>query len=337
MMANRIYNKRFTTTRLVAVAVVAMATPTFASTVFFDGFGDGNYDQGSLSDVENIGGVDVGPVLDGPVEDAGDVGATWLTLTGSNSLTVAIADDSAGIGSGNALTVDVGNKDTRSIGTQFSSRSMDAVGNYVRLSFDVRLDSLAPLETGFRFGFYNSNGTFPLENSGTGADSNDDLGYNAALTLGPPAVGATTALIVGDDGAVVDISGKSKDGLFRDENGTDLGSSTTDAAGALNDLLSHHVVFEISRVADDVLTGDPMDLLLTLIVDGNPLLSNTLSGAGLDPSVSAFDVVYFGTVGADKNDHSLFLLDNVHVVAVPEPAALALMGLGGLALIGRKC
>ena len=82
-------------TFLLACAAAACAaffsfSPASAAIIFTDGFGDGDRDNN---------GLDAGAA----VTDATDVGIPWLFTDGTSAAVFSAIDDSAGIGSGNAL------------------------------------------------------------------------------------------------------------------------------------------------------------------------------------------------------------------------------------------
>src|SRR5690349_14412090 len=80
------------TTRACALLFVALLSfsPLSAAIIFTDGFGDGDRDNN---------GLDAGAVVTDPT----DVGVPWLLTDGTSAVNFKVVDDSAGLGSGNAL------------------------------------------------------------------------------------------------------------------------------------------------------------------------------------------------------------------------------------------
>src|SRR4051812_41287179 len=96
---------RASVTICVTLFSVHLAT---AALIVSDGFGDGDRDNN---------GLDSGAV----VTDATDVGVPWLLTDGTSAVTFKVVDDSAGIGSGNALQLyNTGSNNRPSVG-HFSS------------------------------------------------------------------------------------------------------------------------------------------------------------------------------------------------------------------------
>jgi hypothetical protein len=138
----------------------------------------------------------VDPFTDGQlIGGADNSGIAWYDRSAN---TVAeIVDDSTGFGSGNALRLRITNTTqiNRPVLGVFSPITL-AVGETLTLSFDFRFE-LTPNATfnntidGFRFGFYNSNGTVVTADGSTQSDN--DFGYQArASAPGPPRVSDST-------------------------------------------------------------------------------------------------------------------------------------------------
>src|SRR3954464_9351979 len=78
--------------RIAAAILIASLSVSAASAaiIFSDGFGDGDRDNN---------GLDTGAAATNPA----DVGIPWLLTDGTSAVTFTAIDDSAGIGTGNAL------------------------------------------------------------------------------------------------------------------------------------------------------------------------------------------------------------------------------------------
>lgn len=312
---------------LPVLVALLLATPTPALTVFFDGFGD--------ADRDNDG------TLEGAVDANNEIGPAWWFARGTSGNTLTIDDDSAGIGSLNAIHMDTTTSRTRMLGAAIGpggtlgTKSLANIGSRLTLSFDFRSNEVEDSDKSFRFGFSNDGGTgqgfvddfgnFVPGDNGTNAQTDDNYGYYAALSWGTPT--GTTAEIRGD---VVDAA-LGNDTFMGGDDSIDFGASTTDPAGSINDLLKHRVEFSIEHVADDAITASPTDYLLSLTLDGNTLISRRLSEGGADPHVSDYQYVYIGTNGGRLD----YLWDNVQVDYVPEPTSVSMLALGILLLAVR--
>jgi len=236
-----------------------------------------------------------------------------------DAATLGVVDDNfAGGGSERALAL-TGPEIFRRFGAGFDSTALGAnVGDRIVLTFDTRVSDFSgdTNTAGFRFGLHNTNGTDIISDSPNGKsqpeEEDDDFGYFVRLALNTTGVPdlmrepAGNNPVGGDD---------TVDGTTRI---TTSGSTTA----GLTDLLKHTIAFEIERTA----TGIGLDLYL----DGNLIASGTDNS----PLTTTFDKVYFG-LGFVESE---FLVDNVQLqtVPIPEPASLALLGLGSaLMLTGR--
>src|SRR4051795_4580937 len=73
-----------------SMLLASLAATATAGIIFTDGFGDGDRDNNGTPEA--------------PVTNASDVGLPWFKAgSGTSAMTFQVIDDSAGIGSGNAL------------------------------------------------------------------------------------------------------------------------------------------------------------------------------------------------------------------------------------------
>lgn len=95
----------------------------------------------------------------------GTVPVNWTAQNGTMGLaTLGIVDDSAGIGTGNALSITSATR--QGVIGSIPEVAFANVGDSIELRFDVRLTSFADNAGGFRFGLYHDNGGSPALSSG---------------------------------------------------------------------------------------------------------------------------------------------------------------------------
>jgi len=271
------------------VALVWLAAPavTQAGIVGSDTFGDANR-------TSSPGGFD------------------WFTTESGQALSVV--DDSAGIGSGDALQVDITDDYSGVVGQLGQTVTLANAGDDVRLSFDVRFTQMSGGNAdNFRWGIYNSQGTaLSADNTPSGAADND-RGYYAAIATGS----STDSELFRENGASGEILGGS--------DRTSLGNGT----GGIGDTLTHSVEMSIVRGA--------ADLSITVNLDATTVFSSLTDGLG--SAVTSFDEVAIG-IGGNRLDYRVdnFLVQSntVQGTVIPEPSTLLvwslLAGLGmGLA------
>ena len=274
----------------VAVAVgLLSAKGTLAAAIFVDPFTDGAL----------VGGTD-------------NSGLAWYRRSANQ--VIAIIDDTGGINSGNALrlTIPGGSQINRAVLGVFGAFTLVNVGDKLTLSFDLRFEVNPTVNTadGFRFGFYNSNGTVVATNGGT--ESDNDFGYQVSIGTGTAAgfdIKKETNVGAGGTGS----NDPSADRVTV--------APTTASTVAINDTLKHTASFSLTRNA----TGVTFDAAFDGIALG--------SGTNDTTQFLTFDevVITHGTPQA-------FRIDNVSVTteSVPEPATAGLLTLALAGLCARR-
>lgn len=253
------------------------------------------------------------PFTDGMlVGGADNSGLAWYRRSANQA--ISIVDDTAGIGSGNALRLSITNTTQidRAVLGLFGAFTLVNIGDKLTLSFDLRFETAPTVNTadGFRFGFYNSNGTVVATNGGT--ESDDDFGYQVSI-----GTGSTAGFDIKKE-TNVGAGGTGSDNPSVDRVSI---SPTTASTAAINDTLKHTATFSLTRNA----TGVTFDASFDGVALG--------SGTNDTTQFLTFDevVITHGTPQA-------FRIDNVNVTTqtVPEPAAAGLLVLGLAGLCARR-
>jgi hypothetical protein len=285
--------------------------PASAAVIFSDGFGDGDRDNN---------GLDAGATATDPT----DVGIPWYLTDGTSAVLFRAIDDSAGIGSGNALQLHNTGSNNRPTVGHFSPVSM-ADGSKLILRFDARMLSVTnaggtPItaDRAVRFGLYrDTNGDDGVGDHGSaGSVSVDDAGYNVRVDAGADVSNATTMDVTRDDS----VTGTS----IIQATATGISTTSTNLADQFTDALKHHFELTLQR------SGTSM--LVKLQKDSNP----AISGTDASPVGFVFDEVALGVRSSAATD---MRFDNIQVqYIIPEPASLGLLlvGFGGLALRRRR-
>ncbi len=216
------------------------------------------------------------------------LGGVWYhTQTNAAPSQLTVVDDSAGIGSGNAMQL-IPSADSHKALTFFSTITLANAGDGIEVSFDYRF-ATAPtsLGNGFRIGLYNSVGTRQSTDTSTTTTRNDDKGYMVRTNLGSAV--ADTAIVgepAGDDilGGAGQITAV----------GTIAGLSANSGTS------KHSMIFRITRQANG-------DLAFFGQIDGQSPAVGTHAAAS---AISyAFDEFAFGFAGASYRPS--ILVDNV--------------------------
>ena len=224
----------------------------------------GNPPSDNLADGFEDGDRDNNGALEGPVNDASDVGFAWYrSRGGSGAPTVEIVDDSGGIGTLNALNIFTVSSSTRALSAAIPEIVLENPGDYISMSFDMRFRFAVPSDPsyGFRFGMHTNSGT-PVTQDGGTTVTDDDLGYIGYFDTGASAV--TTASVRGDNDPTSFMGGSVRA----------LGGTTDDPAFALDDLDPHHIELIAERAFDAKLGRDVV--LVSLYLD------DVLATSGVD-------------------------------------------------------
>src|SRR4051812_38588537 len=178
------------------ISTILVCCPAHAAIIVSDGFGDGDRDNN---------GLDSGA----SVTDSTDIGIPWLLTDGTSAITFKAVDDSAGIGSANAMQLfNTGANNRPSVG-HFAAQTL-ADGDQLILRFDLRLLSTTTAalvsttaDRAIRFGLYhdtnNDDGT--VDHGSTGSLSVDDVGYNCRVDAAADVSNTTYMDVTRDDTA----------------------------------------------------------------------------------------------------------------------------------------
>lgn len=245
-------------------------------------------------------------------------GRPFYTRQDAAGTTAAIVNDT-GVGGLGSRALSVADIDTNTgtsgvtIAPLATAYALNNVNDRLTLAFRFRYTTNATAPAGgnnFRFGFFSSNGSAV---SGDNAPESDtDIGYYAAIGSGGTAAG-TTSLFFEETGGIGNILG-----------GTDRTSITASgtAGTGLNDNAVHTASLTLTRTSASAIG-------LSLVVDGG----TPITGSDTGTLRTTFDEIAFG--GAFNTTGNAFILDDVTVDYVPEPAAAGLAALG-LPLLARR-
>jgi hypothetical protein len=278
-----------------------------AGIVFTDGFGDGDRDNN---------GLDAGATA----TDATDVGVPWLLTDGNSAVTFKATDDSAGIGTANALQLFNTASNNRPAVGHFTPQTLND-GDSIVLKFDLRLvTTSAAADRAIRFGLYHdtsaNDGT--ADHGSSGSLSVDDVGYNCRVDAGNDVSNSTSLDITRDD--------TPSDSTIIQATTTGLSISSSNSVNQLADALKHHFVLTLTRSGTSIQAS--------LQEDSNAAISGTdASPANVG---FTFDEVAIGVRSSASMDTRWDNFEVDYVPGLPEPGSLALLGVGAMAMLRRS-
>ncbi len=294
-------------TSIIATSLFSVAS---AAPVVYDTFTDGDRNN------------DGAGILSGGVADTLDI--PWFNITDATKPPSVVNDNGTpGLG-GFAMKTNasngqriVGTLYTTGASSEFVSQAAQSsatlgtqVGDLLTLSFDYRALSTANGSANGRwiyFGLFNSEGT-TITSDGDAASAANDVGYYVRM----PVNTNTSSTTIFETSTVQELFG-----------GSSIGSNATGSLAA--DLNPHSVKLVLERVSAGI--SGAVDI--HFYFDGGFLLTAN----DLTP-ISTFDqiAVSYG------NLNSGLMIDNVllETGVIPEPASLALLGLGGALMAVRR-
>lgn len=241
----------------------------------------------------------------------------WYARKSSTSLSVA---SNSVIGGGQALSVDTAEKGSPIVG-HFGPVSIDDVGNFIELTFDLKADKLTNNSNNrFRFGLFQAD---TLTTADGQSHSDSYFGYASSNRAdGRSGRDAAKELFAHEAFPSYPLGFEDTDQNFGSHNTI----SANDPIGTvyIHDLnTKYRFSLRIERTAMDELT------LTTTFSDGQTV--DELSGTWNDSQVQQFNTIGFGNFYNEFD----YTIDNVKVV-VPGPATLGTFGLmGGIIYVRR--
>jgi hypothetical protein len=261
----------------------------------------------------------------GRTNGADALDAAWYTTSGG---TLSVANNPT-IGSGNAMTfnpqtVDVNNKSPkyqqRIVGQFGSTASLTNAGDWIKLSFDVLVDTNNPISTAnirtFRFGLFDSQGTtFSADAVDVNSSSfaGNDKGYMAAISVSPSVRGDLLAETASD----VTFCGGSPLTIL----------SNTSLAG-----ISEITKYSMSLIITRLTSAADSNVSVEYTLDGVSTLLNSSYGTSTSRFFSFDEVGIAGGVATTPFSYLDYTVDNVKVETIPEPATMSILAMGTLLL-----
>ena len=217
------------------------------------------------------------------------LGLVYYRNTTSTSAPLTVSDDSAGIGTGNALLFSP-NADLLRYFANFTPVTLPAAGDSILLTFDYRFTVAPPSAgDGLRFGLYFSNNTRQTSEPG-GTIRNDDKGY--AVTMNPGATGTFRVQKEDTNGSDDILGGAVYFSSISATNGSCVAVGTT----------KHSLTFQITRlVGGDLEVRGQMDAL-------TPSVATVAAASVL---TYRFDEFAIGTAAGARGP---YFLDNIRIV-----------------------
>ncbi len=272
-----------------------VVSPNPVTQRLLDGFGDGSR--------KNDG------VVEGPVDDANDIGAPFYLINSILQPGATIAHDQVAaptLGDDNVLKVDA----TGGPGTQayqaanFKTVTLDKLGDFIKLSFDFRITNLQADRNAIRFGLFNSNGFKP-----TG-----DLVEDTVCTTHD---GYFSTIATATDKYQHLYRAMANTGTYMSLD-HELPGQVTPAAYLINDLNPHSLALTITRTD---LGGTDWGLEVTYEFDGlAPWVQSDTTVSGQIPVIN-FDEFGIGVVTSEPVEPSDYVIDNVRVIGAPNPCS----------------
>ena len=263
-----------------------------------DGFGDGDRDNDGVLDPPPAGSV--------AADDPADVGAAWRRITMGNQANW-VGHDIGALGDDNAMFIDSSATQAYQV-ARFTQVSLAEAGDYIRMSFDVRLVGTPPsYRDVLRFGLFNDLGTTVDADQANADQVRDDEGYFATIPTGAPAAGLEDGRI-----ARAGTPGTAAGTLF----GLDSTLQAVDPYPVImNDNNLHQASMLIQRT-------DVARVLIQVTVDGVVRQNYEYAPTGAQAPITAiYNQVGFGQIPSSGQPQLDYALDNIKVVAGLNPCA----------------